>query len=227
MLAKIVPILECLRDSTVVRVQSYSVIRHASNGFEQGGVVCGEKNIFAPGKGSVPCDKNSGDGEGIEILESAGDGEAGVEYVAAIDFLVCEVGGDGNFAVEIVRVRGAERWNGHASLRPCSCEVGMGVSDAANGREFPVKEQVGGEIRGRFERTFDDFACEVSDDHVLGAEFLVGDAAWLDGDKILIAVDAAGVAEGEEDEALPDEVEIGFKNLLFEMLEHAVRFLAE
>ena len=54
--------------------------------------------------------------------------------------------------------------------------------------------------------------CEVGDDHVLGAQVVVVDARGLDDDEALFAVDAAGVAEGVEDEAAADEFEVGFED---------------
>ena len=65
---------------------------------------------------------------------------------------------------------------------------------------------------------FDDGALEVGDDHVLGAEVVVGDAAGLDDDEIVFAGNAAGVAESEEDQTAADEFEVGLQDLFAEVV---------
>ena len=58
-------------------------------------------------------------------------------------------------------------------------------------------------------------------------EFFVGDAARLDGDKALLAVDAARVAEGVNDEATTHKFEVGLEDLFAERLQqHGVEVMA-
>ena len=102
--------------------------------------------------------------------------------------------------------------DGEAGLGEAGGELGVGVDDGADGWEFAVEESVGVEVGGGFELAFDDLAVEVGDDHELGDEFVVVDAGGLDDDEALVAVDAAGVAEGVEDEAAADEFEVGFED---------------
>ena len=107
---------------------------------------------------------------------------------------------------------GAERGDGEAGLGEAGGELGVGVDDGADGGELAVEEGVGVEVGGGFEVAVDDFAVEVGDDHEFGVEFVVVDAGGLDDDEALLAVDAAGVAEGVEDEAAADEFEVGFED---------------
>jgi len=115
--------------------------------------------------------------------------------------------------VEVVGVGGAEGGYGEAGLGEAGGELGVGVDDAADGGELAVEEGVGIEVGGGFEFAVDDVAVEVGDDHEFGDEFVVIYAGRLDDDEALVAVDAAGVAEGVEDEAALDEFEVGFEDL--------------
>ena len=94
------------------------------------------------------------------------------------------------------------------------------------GVQAHVGEGVGVEVRGGVQVAFDAVAVEVGDDHVLGAEIVVVDARGLDDDEALLAVDAACVAEGVEDEAAANEFKVGFEDFFAEGLEqHLASFL--
>ena len=175
-----------------------------------GGVV----GVGAPAEGGVAVDEAGGDGEGVDVvlLEVVDDGEAGLVDVAAGDGFVGEGRGAGDGAVEVVGVGGAEGRDGEAGLGEAGGELGVGVDDGADGGELAVEEGVGVEVGGGLEGAVDGLAVEVGDDHVLGAEVVVVDAGGLDDDEALLAVDAAGVAEGVEDEAAADEFEVGFED---------------
>ena len=153
------------------------------------------------------------------MVEALDDGEAGLVDVAAADGLVREWGCDGDGAVEVVGVRGAERRDREAGLREAGGELGVRVHDGADGGELAVEQRVGVEVGGGTEVAFDDLAVEVGDDHVAGLELVVVDAGGLDDDEALLAVDAGGVAEGVEHEAAADELEVGFEDLFAKFFE--------
>ena len=125
---------------------------------------------------------------GFEALD---DGEAGLVDVAAADGLVGERSGDGDGAVEVVGVRGAERRDGKAGLGEAGGELRVRVHDGADGGELAIEQRVGVEVGGGTEVAFDDLAVEVGDDHLAGLELVVVDAGGLDDDEALFAVDAA------------------------------------
>ena len=85
----------------------------------------------------------------------------------------------------------------------------MGVGDASDFVKSLVKDEVRGEIGGRTKSSIDDFAFEIDDDDVFGLHGVVRNAAGLDGDKSLGAIDAAGVAEGIKDEATTHQLKVG------------------
>ena len=78
----------------------------------------------------------------------------------------------------------------------------------------PVQRQVGRRVGGRAQLALDDLPVQIHDDHVRGPQLLVGDAARLDDHEPRGAVDAADVAEGQDDQAVLDEVEVGLPDLV-------------
>jgi hypothetical protein len=86
------------------------------------------------------------------------------------------------------------------------------MDDAADGREFAIEMEMSGEVGGWAQRAFDDFSVEIGDDKIGRLHGLVRHAAGLDGDEAGGAVDAAGVAEGVEDESAAYDFEICFKD---------------
>ena len=115
--------------------------------------------------------------------------------------------------MKVVGVGCAECGNGEAGLGEGGGELGVGVDDGADLGELAIEQGVGVEIGGGAEIAFEDFAVEVGDDHVAGAEVIIGDAGGLDHNQSLLAINAGGVAEGVEDEAAADELEVGVKDL--------------
>jgi len=212
--AEVVAVEKGLGDSLAVPFEGEGVVGHLGYGFEDDGVVGGFVGVAAPGEGRVAVDEAGGNGERVDslLLEEADDGEAGFVDVAAADGFVGERRGAGDGAVEVVGVGGAEWWDGEASLGEAGGELGVGVDDGADGGELAVEEGVGVEVGGGFEFAIDDFAVEVGDDHEFGDELVVVDTGGFDDDQALGAVDAAGVAEGVEDEAAFDEFEVGFED---------------
>lgn len=205
---------EALTYTFVIGNERKGVVGHFCYGFEDYGVVGGFVRVAAPAEGGVAVDEAGRDGERVDslLLEKADDGLAGLVDVASGNGVVGERWGAGDRAVEVVGVGGAEWGNGEAGLGEAGGELGVSVDDSADGRELAVEESVGVEVGGGFEFAVDYFAVEVGDDHEFGDEFVVVDAGGLDDDEALVAVDAAGVAEGIEDEAALDEFEVGFKD---------------
>ena len=70
--------------------------------------------------------------------------------------------------MEVVGVGGAEAGNRAAGLRPGGGELGVGVDDAADLREFAVEQGVGVEIARGAQVAFDNLAVEIGDDQVGG-----------------------------------------------------------
>src|SRR5882757_2276412 len=140
-------------------------------------------------------------------------GQAGLVDVAAGYGFIVQWCGAWDSAVDVVGVGGAQGWDGEAGLGEAGGELGVSVDDGADGGELAVEEGVGVEVGGGLELAVDDVAVEVGDDHEFGDEFVVVDAGGLDDDEALVAVDAAGVAEGVEDQAALDYFEVGFEDL--------------
>ena len=172
MLAEVVAVEEGLRHLVGLVLEGEGAVGHARDGLEDDGVVRGVVRGAAPGEGRVAGDEAGGNGEGIDGgfvamgAEALDDGEAGLVDVAAADGLVGEWSGDGDGAVEVVGVRGAERRDGEAGLREAGGELGVRVHDGADGGELAVEQRVGVEVGGGTEVAFDDLAVEVGDDHV-------------------------------------------------------------
>ena len=89
-------------------------------------------------------DQHAGNGDRVKPLTSkaAHNDGAGVAHIGFGDFFCSERLGDGNRAVKVVGVRGAEAGNGAAGLCPGGGELRMRVDDAANLGELPVEQGV-------------------------------------------------------------------------------------
>ena len=150
----------------------------------------------------------------VEAFHAGNDGEPGIRFVIGLDLLARELGGERDFAVEVVRVRGAEARDLAIRLRPCGGMARVRVHDAADfGKRF-VERDVGREIgRGRSEPS-----TVLPSRSVItmsaGGHLLVRDSAGFDHAKPVLARDGAGIAEGEDDQSTADQVEIGFENFL-------------
>ena len=86
----------------------------AGDVFEHIGVLDGFGGRGSPGEGSVPGDQHTRDGDGVEFLgaEAAHDHRTRVAHVGLGDFRGGERLGDGDRAVEVVGVGGAEAGDG-------------------------------------------------------------------------------------------------------------------
>jgi hypothetical protein len=213
--AEVVAIEEGLGDASAFGVEGEGVVGHFGYGFEDYGVVGGIMGGEAPGKGGVPVNEAGGNGEGVDIvpLEVVDDGYACLVDVAAVDGIVGEGLGARDRTVEVVGVSGAEGGYMQAGLGKAGGKLGVGVNDGSDGGEPAVEEGMGVEVGRGFEFALDQSAIEIGDDHVLGVEVIIFNAGGFDDDEALVAVDAAGVAEGVENKATPDEFEIGFEHL--------------
>ena len=80
----------------------------------------------------------------------------------------------------------------------------MRMCNASDVRELSVEFEMGWEIGGGPELGVDNSAFHVADHHVLGFQFVVGDATRFDSDQSLVSVNATGIVEGINDEPAPD-----------------------
>jgi hypothetical protein len=137
----------------------------------------------------VSGDEDSGDGDWVEVFgtEAADNYGSRVADVAGGDLFGGERLCDGNGAVEVVGVGGAEAGDGAASLGPGGGKFRVGVDDATDLGELAVEESVGVEIAGGAKVPIDDLAVEVGDDEVFGLQSGVVDSAGLDDDEGLRA----------------------------------------
>jgi hypothetical protein len=147
------------------------------------------------------------------------DREAGLMHVVPLNRLVGEWPGDRDWTVEVIGVGGTEGRNGKPSLGKAGGELGMRVDDAPDARKLAIEQRVGVEVRGRTKRTAHDLAVEIGDNHVPGAELVIGDAGRFDDDQPLLPVDAGSIAEGVQDKSATDQFEIGFKDFFAKALQ--------
>ena len=217
---------DIMRETGGGPIEQHGTVGEAGDEFEEVGVFHGRGGSLAPGEGSVPCDQDSGDGEGVEfaILKEAGNDGAGIEDVGFLDFGGGERLGDGDFAMEVVSVGGAEAGDGTAGLSPGGGELGVGVDDAADLREFAVEQEVGIEVAGRIQRAFHNGAVKGGQDQVAGGHGGVGNAAGLDeneraGTVEAGAVNATDVAKSVEGEPTAGDFLVSVEDLLAQFWE--------
>ena len=194
-------------------------LRHVRDAFHGDGDLDGLGNRLSPGEGGVTVDEHGGKIGGIQFVaeEALDDDVAGGPFVfAAGDFLYGHLPGDGNVAVEIVGVRRAEDRDLAAGLGEGRGVRAVRVDHTADGREGEEEPAVRGRVGGRVELPLDPLPVEVDEDHVGGLEVGVSDPARLDGEDALGAVDGAGVAEGEVDQPVLRQGEVGLVGLAFE-----------
>src|SRR5271163_4176468 len=96
----------------------------------------------------------------------------------------------------------------------------MGVDHAADVWEGQEQPAMGRRVRGRVEPAPDSPPLEVDDDHILWRKRRIIDPAWLDRECGPRPIDRARIPEGEIDEAVPRQGDIGFISLTLEFLEH-------
>ncbi len=221
--AEVVFVEEVLGERGGVGVEGEGVEGHAGAHFEGDGVIESGEGVGAPCEGGVAVLEDAGDGGGVEleVVEGFDDGETCHAFVAGGDFFGGEGAADGDFPVEVVSVGGAEAGEWAAGLGPCGGGGAVGVADPCGGGEGAVDFEVGVAVGGRVEGAFDTAAgFEIEDDEVFGAETVVGDPAGFDDHETAVAVETADIAPCEGDEAGGGEPEIGFEDLLFEIVEH-------
>ena len=120
MFAMVVMLGDVVRDSGFWSAQEHTAEGEAGDVLEYVGVFDSFGDVFAPGKRGVAGDKDAGDCNGVEGLgtEAADDYGAGIADVGLGDFGGGEGCGDGDGAMEVVGVGGAEARNGPAGLGP-------------------------------------------------------------------------------------------------------------
>jgi hypothetical protein len=218
MLSAVVVVADVGGDGLNGGVEESGAKGEPSDVLEDVGVLDGFSGRFSPGEGGVTGNQDSGDGNGIEMVEAetADDDGAGVADVSGGDFFGGEGFGEGDRAVEVVGVGGSQAGDRTAGLGPGGSEFRMRMDDAAELGKFAVEQGMGVEIAGGAEAAFDDGAVEIGDDEVGGGEGGVVDATGLDDDEgpVAAAVDTAGIAEGVGREAAAGNFLVGFENLL-------------
>src|SRR4029077_15681162 len=122
--------------------------------------------------------------------------------------------------VEIVGMGRAEYGDRPTSLR----ERGRGrrwmVDHPADIWKGEEQSAMGWRVRGWVEPTFDRPPLEVNDDHVVRRKRRVIYTARLDCECAPRPIERARIAEGEVDEAVPRQGDIGFVSFTLEFLEH-------
>lgn len=147
-------------------------------------------------------------------------------FVVVVDLLRGEGAADGDFAVEVVGVGGAEAGDAAAGLGEDGGVGAVGVADGADGGPGAVEFEVGFGIGGGVECPFGDVAFEVDEDDVGGCDGGVVHAAGFDGEDAGVAVDGGDVAPGELDEAGGWEGAVGVGDLGSEGVEHGGGWVA-
>ena len=204
MFAEEVLLVKNLRDGASLGVGGESLQGHGGNFFNQDGVVSGVGGSFAPAERSMACDESARYMQGIAFADAANDGQTRVVFVVVVDLRRGQGLRDRDGAVEIVGVGGAKAGDFALRLSPSRGGTGMRVGDATDRREGFVENEVSRKIGGGTETPFDGFTVEIDDNKVLGFHGFVADAAGLNDHEAVAASDAAGVAEGEKDEAAAD-----------------------
>jgi hypothetical protein len=93
------------------------------------------------------------------------------------------------------------------------------VRNAADVWELPIEFEMSRQVRGRTQIALDDFSIEARDYHVPGPQRFVGDTTGLNGDQAIRARNAAGVAEGVEHKAAPNQFQVGLEYFLPQSLQ--------
>src|SRR5271155_4402898 len=95
--------------------------------------------IFSPGERPMIGHEDARSGRRICPLKAANNGVACVVLVVFGNLLISHLRGYGYWTMEIIRMRGAETWNGLASLGPGGGIFRVRVGDAANFGELVVQ----------------------------------------------------------------------------------------
>lgn len=195
--------------------------RHVSDTLDGDGDFDGFRNGRSPSEGSVAVDEHAGAVERINAFEAFDDHVAGLPFVSAVaDFLGRHLPGDGNVAIKIVGMRRAEDRDDATGLGKRGGVRTVRVHDASDGFEREEEPAMRRRVGGRIEFSFDLLAFEIDEYHVVRLEHGVVHATRLDGEDALRAVDGAGVAEGEIDQPVFWQEQIGLIGLAFKFGEH-------
>ena len=125
-----------------------------------------------------------------------------------------------------MRVQGTGPWNvsawvvprGGISVQACAHAVANRLCVCAIP---PMSLQVRRRVAGRPERALDDRAVgQRNDDHVLGRHAGVGQAGGFDDDQPGLAVDAADVAPGQDDQPVGGQPQVRPADAFLEFFQH-------
>ena len=186
----------------------------------------GVHGVCTPCERAMAVDEHGGDVVRGLILKRLDDDGAGLLFISAADLLRRHFARAGNFAVEIIAVRSAERRDAAAGLAEHGRPAAMRVDNAADVRERLVKLDMCGRIGRRVKVALHLFACvHIDEHHVLGAQEVVLHAARLNGHDTAFAVDAADVTPRERDELVFRQQHICLVDFFFQFFQHDVLLL--
>src|SRR5262249_16083837 len=126
---------------------------------------------------------------------------------------------NGNRSMKVVRVSGPQAWNWPPRLRPGRGVAGMSMGNAADRHKGPIEREVCWKI-GRWPQcAFNRAPGEIGHDHVGGPHLVISDPAGLDYHQPFFTGDAAGIAEGVDDQAATNQLQVGLKDLFTKRLQ--------
>ena len=151
----------------------------------------------------MTADQDGGNLGGIGLADGFHDDVPGLPLVAPVDLIRPHFPGHRHRTVEVVTVGGPEAGDGHFRLGEGHGVAGMGVDDRTDSLVLVGLEDAAvGRFVGRGPQlAFHDGAVERDDDHVFRGQFVVGNAAGLDGEDPGGRVKDAGITESQVDEA--------------------------
>ena len=182
---------------------------HIGDDFECEGVFDGFGSGGSPGKRAVVAHEDGWDFQGIDSLEALDDDISGLPFVGFGNLGGRQGAGHRNLAAKVVGVGGSKQRDAARRLGEGDRLARVSVDDRADAGESQEEPAVCGSVRRGVELSLYDASLEIHNDHVLGFERRVGNAAWFDGKNSGIAVTNADIAEGEIDQARSGQRGIG------------------
>ena len=163
---------------------------HERDFFQHNGVVNRLVRVLAPGKGAVAVDEDSGNRSGVFALEGLNDHIAGFFFIFACNFFRGHLARAGNFTVEIIALRRAERLDADACLRKARCPAAVRMDNTAAFRECLVAHQMRRCVAQRLPFSLDDLAVQIDHDHIRRRHAVIRHAGGLDDHQAALPVDA-------------------------------------
>ena len=193
---------------------------HLGDALDRHGGLDGLGRRRAPGERGVAIDQDARIVQRVEVAEALDDDAPGLPFVGRRDLAGRHLAGDRHRAGKVVGVRRAEDRDRPAGLGKGRGVGGVSVHHAADVREGQQQPAVGRRVGRGGEPALDPGTVEVHHDHVVRPEPVVGHATGLDGEHAAGAVHRAGVAEGEVDQAVSRQLEIGLVGFPLQLLVH-------